>query len=109
MNDADRKQCDLKDRRRRSLPPRTTLRAWLDSQQLFAGPTRTPTPNNIIIAPPKSSRPLTLFRLPLRPPFAPFARRILIRIGRFLRWPQRFGHVAEVHADASPCGRPAPH
>src|SRR5262249_54476654 len=48
-------------------------------------------------------------RATLLVPLAPFARRIVVRVGRFLRWPQRFGHMAQIHADARPCGRPAPH
>ena len=34
----------------------------------------------------------------------PFARRIVIRVGSFLRRPQRFGHMTQVHADAGPGG-----
>ena len=34
----------------------------------------------------------------------PLTRRIVIRVGRFLRGSQRFGHMAEVYPDAGPCG-----
>jgi len=33
---------------------------------------------------------------------APFARRIVVRVGRFLGRSQLFGDVAQVHADAGP-------
>src|SRR5215467_7673412 len=44
------------------------------------------------------------WRLPFAHPTSctPFARRIVIRVGRLLRWPQRLGYVAQVHPDASP-------
>src|SRR5215471_15613714 len=50
-----------------------------------------------------------LFRSAPGTPFTPLARRIVIRVGRLLRRPERFRHMAEVHADAGPGGRPTPH
>src|SRR5690242_18127801 len=41
--------------------------------------------------------------------FTPFARRIIVGIGRFLRRPDGFGDVAQVHANARPGGRAAAH
>src|SRR2546430_985992 len=40
---------------------------------------------------------------------APFTRRILIRVGGFLRGAQPFRHISQVHSDAGPGGRPAAH
>src|SRR2546421_2857865 len=39
----------------------------------------------------------------------PFTRGIVIRIRGFLWWAQPLGHVTQVDADTSPCGRPASH
>ena len=52
-------------------------------------------------------RPLSSRLAPAR--FAPFPRRIVVRIGSLLRRPQLFRHMAQVHADARPGGRPAAH
>jgi len=41
--------------------------------------------------------------------FAPFAGRIIIRVGSLLLRPQRFRHMTQVDADASPRRRSAPH
>src|SRR5262245_36185777 len=43
---------------------------------------------------------------PLR---APFAGRIVIRVGRLLWRPQLFGHMPQVYADPRPGGGPAAH
>src|SRR5438132_2593666 len=52
----------------------------------------------------------TLALMPLRSaPVTPFTRRILIRIGGFLRRAQPFRHIAQVNSDAGPGGRPAAH
>src|SRR5688500_4013532 len=57
-----------------------------------------------------SSRLPTLALLLLRSaPVTPFTRRVLIRIGGFLRRAQFFRHISEVHSDAGPGRRPATH
>src|SRR5215831_1585976 len=40
---------------------------------------------------------------------APFTRRIVIRVGGFLRRSQLFWHFSEIHSNAGPGGRPATH
>ncbi len=50
-----------------------------------------------------------LFRRAFRIHFAPFPRRIVIRVGCFLRRPQCLRHMAQVDANASPRGRSASH
>ena len=42
-------------------------------------------------------------------PLTPLARRIVVGVGRFLRRADRFGHVAQVHANARPRRRAAAH
>src|SRR5262249_21624306 len=39
----------------------------------------------------------------------PFTRRIVIRVGGFLRRSQLFWHFSEIHSNAGPGGRPATH
>src|SRR5262245_31491418 len=43
------------------------------------------------------------------PPAPPLARRVVVRVGRLLRWPHGLRNVPEVHPDARPGGRPAAH